>query len=184
MVRDCSATRVNLVTRLGREGSNDKICRNLDHRHIYEQVGRLIQLGAQCAGYYTNGEPAPLAGFVKRFPELKRVSDVNQLFDDPSISLVVTAAIPGDRADIAVAAMACGKDVMTDKPGCTELADLERIKRSVAETDRIWSVNFSERFEVAAVQKAAELVAAGDIGRVVQTIGAAYGGILTDIASH
>lgn len=38
-------------------------------------------------------------------------------------------------------------------------------------TKRIWSVNFSERFEVPSVTKATELVAAGAIGRVVQTVG-------------
>jgi len=63
-------------------------------------------------------------------------------------------------------------------------------------------VNFSERFQVAAVAKAEELVAAGAIGRVVQTLGMGphkqnlktrpewffhaekFGGILCDIGSH
>ena len=174
----------------------------LDHRHIYEQVGRLIELGAECVGYYTDGEPEPLRGFIKRFPSLPRVAEVARLLEDPAIALIVTAAIPADRAEIALAAMDHGKDVMSDKPGCTSLQDLQRLQDSVAATGRIWSVNFSERFEVPAVQKAAELVAAGRIGRVLQTIGvgphrlnkpgrpewffnpARYGGILTDIASH
>ena len=49
----------------------------------------------------------------------------------------MTAAIPADRADIAVEAMHAGKDVMTDKPGCTSLDDLDRIKKAVCETARI-----------------------------------------------
>ena len=40
----------------------------VDHRHIYEMTGRLLELGHECAGYWTEGEPQPLAGFVKRFP--------------------------------------------------------------------------------------------------------------------
>ena len=174
----------------------------LDHRHIYEQTGRLLELGCTCKGYWTEGDPQPLAGFVERFPNLQRSDDPRRLLDDAEIDLIVTAAIPCDRGDIAVEAMQAGKDVMTDKPGCTSCDDLADIKNVVAETGRIWSVNFSERFEVPAVTKAAELIAAGRIGRVVQTIGTGphrlnkhlrpdwffdpkrYGGILTDIASH
>jgi len=174
----------------------------LDHRHIYDQVGRLLKLGAQCVGYWTDGTPEPLAGFSRRFPDIPRVTDATAIYDDPHIDLIVTAAIPRDRADIAIRAMRAGKDVMSDKPGCTTLDDLQRIMQTSTATGRIWSVNFSERFEVPAVQKAAELVAAGRIGRVVQTLGTGphrlnkntrppwffeteqYGGILTDIASH
>lgn len=174
----------------------------LDHRHIYEQTGRLLELDCRCKGYWTEGEPQPLQGFVERFPDLKRIDDPRRIVDDPDIDLIVSAAIPSDRADIAVEAMQAGKDVMVDKPGCTSLADLDRIKGTVATTGRIWSVNFSERFEVPAVAKAGELIEAGRIGRVIQTMGAGphrlnratrpdwffdpsrYGGILTDIASH
>jgi predicted dehydrogenase len=92
--------------------------------------------------------------------------------------------------------------LMSDKPGCTTTEQLADLRRTVTETGRIWSVNYSERFEVRAVTRAIELVNAGAIGRVVQTIGlgphrlnrhlrpawffqrARYGGVLCDIASH
>lgn len=174
----------------------------LDHRHIYEQVGRLLDLGCECVGFWTDGEPEPLAGFYKRFPHLQRVNDVDVLLDDPSVQLIVTAGIPVQRADIALRAMESGKDVMTDKPGCTTRAQLDALREVVARTGRIWSINFSERFEVPSVEMASKLVSQGRIGRVVQTLGtgphrlnlptrpdwffdeAAYGGILVDIASH
>jgi predicted dehydrogenase len=174
----------------------------LDHRHIYEQVGRLIERGCTCVGYWTEGEPQPLKGFVERFPDLVRVDDRRRLLEDPEVKLVVTAGVPCDRAGIALEAMRHGKDVMSDKPGCTTLEQLNDLKRMVEETGRIWSVAFSERFEVKAVTRAAELVQAGAIGRVVQTVGLGphrlnrhlrppwffdstkYGGILCDIASH
>ncbi len=174
----------------------------LDHRHIYEQTGRLLELGCECAGYWTDGEPEPLSGFIKRFPDVHRVDDMDLLINDPDIQLIVTAAIPRDRAEIALMAVKAGKDVMSDKPGCTTLEQLGALRAAVADSGRIWSINFSERFEVPAVQKASELVAKGRIGRVVQTLGigphrlnlpkrpdwffdeVAYGGILVDIASH
>jgi predicted dehydrogenase len=174
----------------------------LDHRHIYEMVGRLIEHGAECVGWWTEGEPQPLAGFLKRYPDIPRVDDKQRLLEDPHVTLIVSAAIPADRASIAIAAMQHGKDVMVDKPGCTTAAQLAELRRVVAETGRIWSVNYSERFEVAAVTRAIELVGSGALVRVVQTVGLGphrlnrglrpawffererYGGVLCDIGCH
>jgi predicted dehydrogenase len=174
----------------------------LDHRHIYHQVGRLLELGAECVGYHSRDDAAPLEGFVRRFPNLKRVADPRVLLEDPEVRLIVTAGIPGERAEIATLAMRHGKDVMVDKPGVISTDQLATVKRAQKESGKIWSVNFSERFEVPAMTRAAELVRAGAIGRVVQTIGlgphrlnrhlrppwffdpAQGGGILADIASH
>lgn len=174
----------------------------LDHRHIYEMVGRLLELGCRCKGFWTEGTPQPLAGFRERFPDIPRIEDRRRLLEDPEIRLVLTAAPNDERAAIAIEAMRHGKDVMTDKPGCTNLDQLDSLRRTVAETGRIWSVNFSERFEVRAVTRALDLVRAGAIGRVVHTCGlgphrlnkhlrprwfferARYGGILADIGTH
>lgn len=174
----------------------------LDHRHIYEMVGRLLELGCRCKGFWTEGTPQPLAGFRERFPDIPRVEDRRRLLEDPEVRLVLTAAPNDERAAIAIESMRHGKDVMTDKPGCVSLDQLEALRRTVAETGRIWSVNFSERFEVRAVTRALELVRGGAIGEVVHTTGLGphrlnrhlrpawfferrrYGGVLTDIGSH
>ena len=60
-----------------------------------------------------------LAGFQERFPDLPAVEDRAALMRDPSIEIVVCAAIPSDRAALAIEAMRNGKDVMVDKPGVT-----------------------------------------------------------------
>ena len=174
----------------------------VDHRHIYGQLQGMLDAGCICAGWWTEGAPQPAEGFVKRFPDVPRVDDRRQLLDDPQVALVLTADVPARRAERAIEAMQAGKDVMTDKPGCTTMAQLEALRQTVAETGRIWSVNFSERYEVPAVSRAAQLVDQGAIGRVVQTIGLGphrlnrhlrpdwfferdqYGGVLVDIASH
>ena len=174
----------------------------LDHRHIYGQLEGMLDVGCICKGWWTDGEPYWIEGFNKRFPDLPRIDDIETILTDPDIDLVLLANIPADRADIAIRAMQAGKDVMVDKPGCVSLDQLEAIRATVAETGRIWSIDFSERFEVPAVTRAAELVAEGAIGRVVQTVGLGphrlnratrpdwfferdrYGGILCDIASH
>lgn len=174
----------------------------LDHRHIYDLVAELIAAGAQCAGYCPETSDAKvLEGFRQRFPALPAL-ERRRMIEDPSIDIVCCAAIPRDRAGIAIDAMRHGKDVMADKPGITNAADLAAVQACVAETGRIFSICFSERFNVPAVEVAAQLVAQGQIGRVVQTTGLGphrlnrairpawffdpqtFGGILVDIASH
>ncbi|MCZ0738346.1 Gfo/Idh/MocA family protein [Phreatobacter sp. AB_2022a] len=174
----------------------------IDHRHIYHMLGGLIEAGATCAGFDPEtSDPRVLAGLRERFPGLPEAGR-RALLEDPSVDIVLTAAIPAERADIAIAAMRHGKDVMADKPGITSAAQLEAVRRAVAETGRIFSICFSERFIVPATTVAERLIREGAIGRVVQTLGlgphrlnrairpawffdtAHYGGILVDIASH
>lgn len=174
----------------------------LDHRHIYGQSEHMLTVGADFVAYWTEGTPNTLEGFKKRFPDIPRIDEREKILENPELDLVLIAAVPSERAALAIEAMEYGKDVMVDKPGCTTLEQLEAIKACVARTNRIWSIDFSERFEVACVTKAAELVSEGAIGKVVQTVGLGphrlnretrpdwffekdkYGGIITDIASH
>jgi predicted dehydrogenase len=174
----------------------------LDHRHIYHHVEHLQREGAHCVGHCPQtSDPRVLAGFRERFPQVPVVQR-RRLLEDPSIDIVCIAAVPSDRAALAIDAMRHGKDVMVDKPGLTSLGDLAAVQACVAETGRIFSICFSERFVVPAAELAAHLVAQGEIGRVVQTTGLGphrlnrairppwffdprhYGGILVDIASH
>jgi predicted dehydrogenase len=174
----------------------------LDHRHIYHLVSENISAGAECVGYCPfTSDHRVLEGFRERFPQLKAV-ERERLLNDSSIDFMVCAAIPLDRSALAIKAMRAGKDVMVDKPGAVNLAQVADIERVAAETGRIFSICFSERFVVRACEAASRLVAEGAIGRVVQTTGLGphrlnrairpewffrpetFGGILTDIASH
>ncbi|WP_171102379.1 MULTISPECIES: Gfo/Idh/MocA family protein [unclassified Ruegeria] len=173
----------------------------LDHRHIYGMTENMRKVGVDCVGYWTEGTPETLPGYVKRFPDIPRLDTLEDALNSGA-DLALISAVPADRARLTVQAMQHGMDVMSDKPGCTTLAQLDQIKTAVADTGRIWSVNFSERFETPVSTRASELVAAGAIGKVVQTIGMGphrlnratrpewffqrerYGGILADIASH
>ncbi|MBN9472190.1 MAG: Gfo/Idh/MocA family oxidoreductase [Bosea sp.] len=174
----------------------------LDHRHIYHMVGGLLDAGADCAGFDpATSDPRVLAGFRERFPQLAEAR-ADELLDDPTIELVVCAVIPSERGPLAIRAMRAGKDVMVDKPGVTSFEQLAAVEHAVAETGRIFSVCFSERFIVPSTIVAGKLIADGAIGRIVQTLGLGphrlnrairpdwffdkqyFGGILTDIASH
>ncbi len=174
----------------------------IDHGHIFGMLGQMKAQGCTCDAYWTDGPAVTEAKFAEVFPEVAKVDDRRRILDDPEVRMVLISAVPADRAGLAIEAMEAGKDVMVDKPGCTTLEQLAAVQEAQARTGRIWSVNFSERFEVPAVTKAEELVFGGAIGRVVQTVGlgphkqnlktrppwyferARFGGILTDIGSH
>jgi predicted dehydrogenase len=173
----------------------------INHGHINEQVEAVREGGGELVSFFAK-EDELAAGFSKRNPQAKRVTDERAILEDDSVRLVVSAAIPDERAPIGVRAMRHGKDYMADKPAATTLEQLDEVRRVQKETGRIYSILFSESLRKRAVLRALELVQAGAIGRVVQVIGLGphrlnapsrpawfwererYGGILCDIASH
>ncbi|HUG52206.1 MAG TPA: Gfo/Idh/MocA family oxidoreductase [Vicinamibacteria bacterium] len=173
----------------------------LNHGHIYGQVDAVKRGGGELVSFYAS-EPELVAAFAKRFPEAKRARSEKEILEDGSVALVASASIPNQRAPLGLEVMRHGKDFMVDKPGITTLEQLSEVRRVQKATGRIYSIAFSERFENRATVKAGDLVKAGAIGEVVQTIGLgphrlnaksrpawffekeAYGGVLCDIASH
>jgi len=173
----------------------------LNHPHIYGQTVALLDAGAELVAVHAI-EDDLAAAYTQRFPQARRVTERREILEDTRIPMIVSATIPDTRAATAIEVMRHGKDVMVDKPGVISLAELTDVRRVQAETGRIFSVCFSERFENRATEAASRLVAAGAIGRVVQTVGLGphalrnnprpdwffqrkrYGGILCDIAAH
>jgi predicted dehydrogenase len=173
----------------------------VNHGHIYLQVDALAAAGGELVSFFAV-EDDLCAEFTARYPAARRMRTISEILEDPSISLVACSAIPCARAAIGIAVMQHGKDFMVDKPGVTTLAQLAEVQRVQSETRRIYSIFFCERLQNPATVRAAELVAAGAIGRVVQTIGlgphranvaqrpewffqrSQTGGILVDLASH
>jgi predicted dehydrogenase len=173
----------------------------LTHSHIYGQVDCLLREGARLVGFWSDEEDVAKP-FAEKYPQARRAADRRELLDNPAIKLILTSAIPAKRAEIALAAMRAGKDVMSDKPGMVSFDQLAELRAVQTETGRIYSVCYSEHFETRSTVKAGELVAAGAIGKVVNTMGLGphavrlnqrpdwfykrerYGGILCDIGAH
>lgn len=173
----------------------------MNHGHIYGQVEAVRRGGGELVSYYAK-EDNLANDFAKKYPDAKRATSEKEILDDKSIQLVLSAAIPDERAPIGIRVMKSGKDYMADKPGITSLEQLAQVRKVQKETKRIYSIMYSERLENRATIKAGELVQAGAIGKVVQTIGLGphrtslktrpewffdkkrFGGIICDIASH
>jgi predicted dehydrogenase len=173
----------------------------INHRHIDNQVAAVLRGGGELVSVYAK-EPDLLEAFRARFPQAALARSESEILEDSSIQLVLSSIVPVERAPLGIRVMLHGKDYMVDKPGVTTLAQLADVKRVQDQTKRIYSISYSERFENRGTVRAGDLVKAGAIGRVIQTVGlgphrmnaptrpawffdrSQYGGILVDIASH
>lgn len=181
----------------------------VSHDHIHGMIGAVMRGGGELVAWW-GAEPDKRAQFTRRYPNAKIARNQDEVLQDTSIQLVLSSQVANERAGIGLRAMKAGKDFLSDKPGITTLADLALVRKTVAETGRIFAIMYSERLEVKAAVQAGELIAQGAIGKVIQTINIAphqvfqhpgdngggaprpgwfwedvqYGGILCDIGSH
>lgn len=173
----------------------------INHDHIYSAVSAVLRGGGEFVSFYAK-EPDLVAVFQKSYPHVRFARSEAEILEDPTIQLVVSSITPFERAPLGIRAMRHGKDYLCDKPGITTLEQLAEVRKVQEEMKRIYSVLYSGRLESKAAVKAGELVKAGAIGRVLQTINMAshqvhpanrpewfwntanYGGILCDLGSH
>ncbi len=181
----------------------------MSHDHIYGMIGAIQRGGGELVAAW-GGEEDKLAAFAKRYPDVKMVKTQAEIIEDPSLQLVLSSQIANERAPIGVKVMRHGKDFLSDKPGITTLDQLAEVRKTIAETKKIYAIMYSERLEVKAAVYAGKLIQQGAIGKVIQTINIAphqifqhggvagggtgrpdwfwndvqFGGILCDIGSH
>lgn len=174
---------------------------NINHNHIYGMVDAVTRGGGQLVSFYAK-EADLVAAFAKKYPYAKLAKSEKEILEDPSVQVILSSAIPIERAPLGIEVMKHGKDYLVDKPGITSLEQLKEVRRVQKETKRIYNIMYSERLENRATVKAGELVKSGAIGKVIQTIGMGphrmnvktrpewffdykySGGIITDIGSH
>jgi predicted dehydrogenase len=173
----------------------------LNHGHIYSQTNIVLDNGGELVWVHAR-EANLLEAFTKRYPQARVARTEQEILDDASIHVVVSASIPDERAPLGIRAMQHGKDFLVDKPGVTTLAQLAEVRRVQSETRRIYSILYGGRLESPSTQRALELVRDGAIGDVIQTMGlgphrlnapsrpnwfwdrARFGGVLADLATH
>lgn len=181
----------------------------ISHDHVHGMIGAVTRGGGELVAWWGE-EPDKRAEFSRRYPNARAARSQDDVLHDPAVQLVLSSQIANQRAGIGVRAMQAGKDFLSDKPGITTLEDLALVRKTIAETGRIYAIMYSERLEVKAAVHAGALIKNGAIGKVIQTINIAphqviqragdsgggvprpgwfwedvqFGGILCDIGSH
>ena len=98
-----------------------------------------------------------LAGIVSRDPDTRarivaergcRAYDsFEQVLADPAVDLIVLATPNHTHANLAIAALDAGKNVVSDKVMCLTLADCDRMIAAARRNDRLLSVFQNRRFD-------------------------------------
>ena len=99
----------------------------LNHSHIYGQVNLMLCAGAELVLFYA---PELVAEFAEKYLQASRARSVQEILEDETVRLVVSAAIPCERAPLGIQVMRHGKNFMSDKPGMTLLEQLAEARRS------------------------------------------------------
>ena len=167
---------------------------------MFQIVDALVRAGAETVAHTPDGS---LVDAYRSWRNDSIEAQLMEILDDTSVDVVVTAAVPANRAAIAVAALRAGKAVVSAKPGVTTRAQLAAVIDALAgQRGRRWTVVFTERFENRAIAEAVRLARSGAVGKIVRIAGCGphsldadrrpdwfwdpttSGGILVDLASH
>jgi predicted dehydrogenase len=116
----------------------------------------------------------------RRYPQVRRTADYQDVLDDNSVEAVVLATPTATHAELAIAALEAGKHVLVEKPLAASSEEIDRIE--AARGDRVVMVGHTFVYNTA-VQAIRDLVTTGELGSVqyVDSVRAALGPIRHDV---
>lgn len=111
-------------------------------------------------------DPEKLALAQRRFPAVRTTTNFDDLLNDPAVDAVVIATPVRTHFELALAALQAGKHVWLEKP-MTETS--LQARRLIAEADRRGlTIQVDHTFiYTGAVRKMGEIIASGELGRVL-----------------
>ncbi|CAN5399412.1 Gfo/Idh/MocA family oxidoreductase [soil metagenome] len=104
----------------------------------------------------------------------KACADFGEAIAHPGVDAVLIASPTAFHCEIAVAAAEAGRHIFCEKPMAMDVGECDRMADSAARAGVVFQVGFMRRFDRGFVA-AAERVAAGDIGEVVQVCSLTHG---------
>lgn len=118
--------------------------------------------GARLVALADPSEKALAAGAAETGCE-RTFADPREAIAAEEVDAVVVASPTFTHAELAIAALAAGKDVLCEKPLAASLEEASAIARAAEESDAAFLIGFMRRFDTTWVSLA-ERVAAGEIG--------------------
>jgi predicted dehydrogenase len=111
-------------------------------------------------------DPARLQLVSQQYPWARAVAEGTALFDDPEIDAIVIATPIFTHAGLARGALAAGKHVLVEKPMAPSVAECEELVALATAQQRVLMVDHTLLY-TGAVRKIHEVIAAGQLGRVL-----------------
>ena len=101
-----------------------------------------------------------------QYPYIKVVDDASAILSDPDVDAVAIATPIFTHYELAKKALEAGKHVLVEKPLTPSVAQAEELQRLAADRNRVLMVDHTFVY-TGAVKKLRELVAKGELGRIL-----------------
>lgn len=112
-----------------------------------------------------DGDSAAVARALALAPGARPESDIESLLEDPELDAIALATPVPTHADLAVRALEAGKHCFVEKPLAQTVADAERAVAAAEAAGKVLMVGHLLEYHPA-VEKLAELIAAGELGDI------------------
>jgi len=93
-----------------------------------------------------NRSPGSAAGLAVQYHAAYYTTNVQDIFDDKDIQMVMVCTRHNSHADYVCRALEAGKDVFVEKPLAISMEELDRINSTAQNTDRLVMVGYNRRF--------------------------------------
>lgn len=129
-------------------------------------VRNLAELNSCHVAAVADLDPEKVALIRRRYPNVRATTEIDDILSDATIEAVVIATPVRTHFTLAMQALRNGKDVWLEKP-MTETADqARRLVEEARRRDRILHVDHTFVY-TGAVRKMREIIACGDLGKVL-----------------
>ncbi len=135
--------------------------------HISEILGPMDRLPDVELVAIQDPNPSRMNAVRSKHPSARTYSDWRELVDREKLDMVGICGTNGERAEILIACAQRKLHIVAEKPLAIATADLERVKKSVAQNGVRLTMLISMRFE-AQYRALKQIVDSGDIGEVAQ----------------
>jgi predicted dehydrogenase len=107
-----------------------------------------------------------LAKAKAHYPSVRYTADVEEVWKDPAVELVIIATPPSSHLPLALAALEAGKHVFVEKPLATTSADAQRMVDAAKKAGKMLFVDHTFVF-APAVEQMADMAARGTLGELL-----------------
>ena len=104
--------------------------------------------------------------FARQYPDCVAYTDLQSALQHPGIEIVIVSTLHASLAEIALAAIQAGKQVLIEKPGGKRANELEPLIAAADKQNVVVRVGFNHRYH-RAFRKARELVSQNELGELM-----------------
>ena len=65
----------------------------IDHGHIFDMLDEMLKEGCTCDYFWTEDDPLTLKEFNKKYPNIKRKENKEEILNDSSIQMILISSI-------------------------------------------------------------------------------------------